>query len=135
LGLSHIALFGALDNGRPLVRIDLRMCRIPPTDNVAFAKAMMLGILDADSGKMRLMKPDKRHACGELRGSWEVEEVWSSPHGGTQSEKYGIPQFSLNPSSTAPSRMQPLLPRQIISLHELDEMRIAICSVLDCAAA
>jgi hypothetical protein len=47
----------------------------------------------------------------------------------------GISQFSLNPSFTASSRMQPLLPRQIISLHELDEVRIAICPVLDCAAA
>jgi hypothetical protein len=47
-----------------------------------------------------------------------------------------ISQFSLNPSSsTASSRMQPLLPRQIISLHELDEVRIAICPVLNCAAA
>jgi hypothetical protein len=33
---------------------------VPDTDNVAFAKATMLGILDAYSGKMRLINPDER---------------------------------------------------------------------------
>jgi hypothetical protein len=47
-----------LDNERPL-GVD-GLTDVPDTDNVAFAKATVLGILDAYSGKMRLINPDER---------------------------------------------------------------------------
>jgi hypothetical protein len=59
---------------------------VPDTDNVAFAKATVLGILDAYSGKMRLINPDERWWLAGIVGRVELPAV--ADGGGRQREKY-----------------------------------------------
>jgi hypothetical protein len=59
-GLGALSLSAVWGVGQRAAAGDDEFTDVPDTDNVAFAKATVLGILDAYSGKMRLINPDER---------------------------------------------------------------------------